>query len=101
LTLAASKFQNDPHIQRNAATSIEEWELTTAKGQRDNLLRAWAKYISGGAKRTTALDCVEQYERIMDVGSGHSAVSARANMGVERGVMGQVNAKEVAALGND
>jgi hypothetical protein len=101
LTLAASKFQNDPHIQRNAATSIEEWELTTAKGQRDNILRAWAKYVSGGAKRTTALDCVEQYERIMDVGSGHSAVATRVNMGVERGVMGQVSAKEVAGLGND
>ena len=70
LALAASKFQNDPHIQRNGATSIEEWELTTAKGQRDNILRAWTKYVSGGVKRTTALDCVQQYEQIMGRGPG-------------------------------
>ncbi|MGH2353824.1 MAG: hypothetical protein ACRDJN_19640, partial [Chloroflexota bacterium] len=101
LALAASKFQNDPHIQRNAATSIEEWELTTAKRQRDNILRAWTKYVAGGVKRTTALDCVEQYEQIMGVGSSQSAVATRANMGVERGVMGYVSAKEAAALAND
>jgi hypothetical protein len=96
LTLAAAKFQNDPHIQRNAATSIEEWELTTAREHRDNILRAWAKYVSGGAKRTTALDCVEQYERIMGVPQQHTAVAGRANMGVERGVMGYHNAKELS-----
>lgn len=101
LALAASKFQNDPHIQRNGATSIEEWELTTAKGHRDNILRAWTKYIAGGVKRTTALDCVQQYEQIMGVSPHHTAVSTRADLGVERGVMGHVSAKEAAALSND
>src|SRR6266542_4846142 len=56
LTLAASKFQNDPHIQRNDATSIEEWELTSAKDHRDDILRAWAKYVAGGIKRTTTVE---------------------------------------------
>jgi hypothetical protein len=101
LALAASKFQNDPHIQRNAATLIEEWELTTAKGHRDAILRAWVKYVAGGVKRTTALDCVEQYERIMGVSPEQTAVVARDNLGIERGVMGYHSAKEVAALAND
>ncbi len=100
LALAASKFQNDPHIQRNAATSIEEWELTSAKHHRDNILRAWTKYVSGGIKRTTALDCVQQYEQIMGV-DGKTAIASRASRDVERGVMGYVSAKEVAALTND
>lgn len=101
LALAASKFQNDPHIQRNGATSIEEWELTSAKGQRDNILRAWTKYISAGVKRTTALDCVVKYEQIMGVNDGHSAVASARTLGKELGVMGRVSAKEAAALSND
>jgi hypothetical protein len=101
LALAASKFQNDPHIQRNGATSIEEWELTTAREERDNILRAWTKYVAGGVKRTTALDCVEQYERIMGVGTEGTAVASRASMGLERGVMGTHTAQEAAALSND
>ena len=101
LALAAAKFQNDPHIQRNGATSVEEWELTTARGQRDNILRAWTKYVSGGAKRTTALDCVQQYEQIMGVGSEQTAVARAASQGVELGVMGYVSAREAAALSDD
>ena len=100
LTLAASKFQNDPHIQRNAATSIEEWELTSAKQHRDNILRAWTKYVASGVKRTTALDCVVQYEQLMGV-DGRTAIYSGANRDAERGVMGYVSAKEVAAMAND
>ncbi|HEX2184373.1 MAG TPA: hypothetical protein VHN78_02560, partial [Chloroflexota bacterium] len=63
LTIACAKFQNDPHIQRHAASMIEEWENTTLpEAHKDNMLRAWAAYVSGGAKRTTALDCVRLYE---------------------------------------
>jgi hypothetical protein len=101
LALAASKFQNDPHIQRNAATSIEEWENTSAKQHKDSILRAWTKYVSGGAKRTTALDCVEQYERILGVGETRSAIASKAMRDVELGVMGYVPAKEAAAMAND
>jgi hypothetical protein len=101
LALAASKFQNDPHIQRNGATSVEEWELTTARGQRDNILRAWTKYVSGGVKRTTALDCVQQYEQIMGLSSEQTAVARAASRDVELGVMGYVSAKEAAALSDD
>ena len=70
-------------------------------GERDNILRAWTKYVAGGAKRTTALDCVEQYERIMGVGTESTAVASRASMGLERGVMGTHTAQEAAALSND
>lgn len=96
LALAASKFQNDPHIQRNAASSIEEWEQTTARRHRDSILRAWAKYVAGGAKRTTALDCVQQYEQILGINPERSAIVQPANAGIERGVMGYTSAKPVA-----
>jgi hypothetical protein len=101
LALAAAKFQNDPHIQRNAASSIEEWELTTARSHRDHILRAWTRYVSGGVKRTTALDCVLQYEQLMGLGPERSAVASTRNLEVERGVMAMVHAKQVAALAND
>ena len=76
-------------------------ELTRTYRQRDNILRAWAKYVSGGAKRTTALDCVQQYEQIMGVSSEQTAVARAASQGVELGVMGYVSAKEAAALSDD
>ena len=87
LALAASKFQNDPHpaqrghLDRGVGLTTAERSGTTSCGP--------GRSTSPGVKRTTALDCVEQYERIMGVGAEGTAVaSPRASMGLERGVMG-------------
>ena len=97
LSICSSKFQNDPHQQRNAATSIEEWELTTATKYRDTLLIAWAKYIAGCIKRTTALDCARLYEERLEGSNGTSSVIASTpRQEQDRGVMGQTLAKPVA-----
>jgi hypothetical protein len=96
LTIACAKFQNDPHIQRHAATMIEEWEHTTLSGRyRDELLRAWACYVSGGAKRTTALDCVRLYEH--NLGAGASLIFTPNGQQHDLGVMGMTLAKPVDA----
>ena len=61
LARGASRFQNDPHIQRFCGSTIEEWEQTTARSQRHWALIALANYLAGSAKRSTALDCAEMY----------------------------------------
>jgi hypothetical protein len=61
LAQCASRFQNDPHIQRFAGSTIEEFEQTTARSQRHWALIALANFLAASAKRSTALDCVELY----------------------------------------
>jgi hypothetical protein len=56
----AARFQADPHMQRNAASSMEEWTHNTI-GRRDLILRAQARYLAGGKKRTLAPDCFEMF----------------------------------------
>jgi hypothetical protein len=68
LAQGASRFQNDPHVQRFAGSTIEEFEQTTAKSQRHWALIALANYLAGSAKRSTALDCVELYREHFPVG---------------------------------
>lgn len=97
LTVAASKLQNDPHQARNAASSIEEWELTTAIGYRDMLLRAWVVYCAGSAKRTTAQDCTRMFERQFGVGPTQSVVASTPGTEQDLGVMGLTLAKPVDA----
>lgn len=94
LTIAAAKFQNDPHIQRHAASMIEEWENTTLPDSyKDDFLRAWTKYVSGGAKRTTSLDCVRMYEQHLGVGS--SVIFTPNSQQHDIGVMGMTLTKPV------
>lgn len=61
LARGASRFQNDPHIQRFCGSTIEEWEQTTVRSQRHWALIALANYLAGSSKRSTALDCAELY----------------------------------------
>ena len=56
----AARFQADPHMQRNAASSLEEWTHNTI-GRRDLILRAQARYLAGGKKRTLAPDCYRMF----------------------------------------
>ena len=96
LTIASAKLQNDPHQQRHAASMIEEWEHTTLPDRyKDDLLRAWTKYVAGGTKRTTALDCVRLYERRLDPGS--SVILTPNGRQHDLGVMGLTLAKPVEA----
>lgn len=60
LAKGSSRFQADPHMQRNASSSIEEYTNNTI-GRRDLILRAWARYLAGGKKRTLAPDCFNMY----------------------------------------
>ena len=95
LTVACAKFQNDPHIQRHAATMIEEWENTTLGDRyKDEMLRAWACYVSGGAKRTTSLECVQMYER--NLGGSSSVIFTPNGHQQELGVMGMTLSKPLA-----
>ena len=54
------RFQADPHMQRNAASSLEEWTHNTV-GRRDLILRAQARYLAGGKKRTLSPDCYRMF----------------------------------------
>ncbi|HUX85803.1 MAG TPA: hypothetical protein VMW65_02275 [Chloroflexota bacterium] len=56
LAKGAARFQADPHMQRNAASSQEEWTNNTI-GNRDLILRAQARYLASGKKRTMSPDC--------------------------------------------
>lgn len=56
----AARFQADPHMQRNAASSLEEFNHNTI-GRRDLILRAQARYLAGGKKRTLAPDCLNMF----------------------------------------
>ena len=94
LVLASSKMQNDPHQQRHAASMVEEWEVTTAgDGARDTMLRAWVKYVAGGAKRTTDLECVRMFEASLGLNS--SVIHTPVHLQADRGVMGLTLAKPV------
>ncbi|HET7769102.1 MAG TPA: hypothetical protein VFN74_10020, partial [Chloroflexota bacterium] len=96
LTISCSKFQNDPHIQRHAATMIEEYELTTlGEKYKDEMLRAWACYVSGGAKRTTSLDCVRMYEDQLSVSPTATVIHTPNSQQNDIGVMGLTLAKPV------
>ena len=96
LTISCAKFQNDPHIQRHAATMIEEYELTTLGPKyKDEMLRAWACYVSGGAKRTTSLDCVRLYEDRLSVSPTSSVIHTPNAHQNDIGVMGMTLAKPV------
>jgi hypothetical protein len=96
LSIACAKFQNDPHIQRHAATMIEEYENTTLGPRyKDEMLRAWACYVSGGAKRTTSLDCVRLYEDRLSVSPTSSVIFTPNGHQKDIGVMGLTLAKPV------
>jgi hypothetical protein len=73
---------------------IEEWELTTAgDSARDTMLRAWVKYVAGGAKRTTDLECVRMFEASLGLNS--SVIHTPVHLQADRGVMGLTLAKPV------
>ena len=66
IAFSASKFQNDPHIQRHCITAFEEYEHNQS-GQRDQIIRAAAKYASRCVKRSLDFAAYDLYrERFAD-----------------------------------
>jgi hypothetical protein len=62
LSYAASKVQNDPHIERLCVSSIEEYRHNSTS-RKDDILRGWTKYLSRGIRRSTDLACFEMFKR--------------------------------------
>jgi hypothetical protein len=60
--LAASHFQDDPHIMRNCTSSIEEWTLSQHP-RRNEILRGWVKLQSRYAKRGGELEALALYKQ--------------------------------------
>ena len=51
IAFSVCKFQNDPHIQRNCISTMEEF-TENRSGQRDTIIRAATKYASHATKRS-------------------------------------------------
>ena len=60
ITFAACHFQNDPHVMRNCASSIEEW-YGNQTSRRDDIIRGYVKHQSRYIKRAKAHECLELY----------------------------------------
>jgi hypothetical protein len=60
ITYAACHFQNDPHIMRNCASSIEEYAANQTS-RRDDIIRGFVKHQSRYIKRTTVHEAMGLY----------------------------------------
>ena len=67
--------------------------MTTATKYRDTILIAWAKYIAGCIKRTTALDCTRLFEERLGKNNGSTVIAASPLQERDQGVMGMTLAK--------
>jgi hypothetical protein len=68
ITYAACHFQNDPHIMRNCASSLEEWS-NNRTSRRDDIIRGWVKHQSRYIKRADVLDCLALYKQYFTPGT--------------------------------
>lgn len=62
LCYAASKVQNDPHVARKCASSIEEYRHNSTH-RKDDILRGWAKYLARAVRRSTDLGCYQLFRQ--------------------------------------
>jgi hypothetical protein len=56
ITYAACHWQNDPHVMRNGASSLEEFKFNKTS-RRDDIIRGYAKHQSRYIKRAQTHDC--------------------------------------------
>ncbi len=61
---AAGIYEGDPHVMRDAASSIEEYEHNST-GRQERILLYWGKYLSHAQKRTLDQDCYQTYRRYL------------------------------------
>ncbi len=60
ITYAACHWQNDPHVMRNCASSLEEYRHNRTS-RRDDIIRGYVKHQSRYIKRALAHDCYGVY----------------------------------------
>ncbi len=61
---AGATIQNDPHIARLCMTSIEEYRHNQTS-RKDDILRAWAKYLARAVRRSNDTSCWELYRQMV------------------------------------
>lgn len=64
LSHAAGIYEGDPHVMRDAASSIEEYERNST-GRQERILLYWSKYLSHAQKRTLEQNCYQTYRRYL------------------------------------
>jgi hypothetical protein len=62
LAQVGATIQNDPHIARLCMSSIEEYQCNSTS-RKDDILRAWAKYLARGVRRSRDTGCLDLYKR--------------------------------------
>ena len=60
ITYAACHWQNDPHVMRNGASSLEEYQHNRTP-RRDDIIRGYVKHQSRYVKRAPTHDCWRVY----------------------------------------
>jgi hypothetical protein len=60
ITYAACHWQNDPHVMRNGASSLEEFRHNRTS-RRDDIIRGYVKHQSRYVKRAPTHDCFHVY----------------------------------------
>jgi hypothetical protein len=60
ITYAACHWQNDPHVMRNCASSLEEFRHNRTS-RRDDIIRGFVKHQSRYVKRAPTHDCYQLY----------------------------------------
>jgi hypothetical protein len=65
ITYAACHFQNDPHVMRNCASSVEEFTRNQTS-RRDDILRGFVKHQARYVKRATNHDAFNLYAHYFD-----------------------------------
>lgn len=64
LSHAAGIYEGDPHVMRDAASNVEEYEQNS-HGRRDRILLLWTKYLAHAQKRTLEQNCYGTYRRYL------------------------------------
>lgn len=62
ITFAACHWQNDPHVMRNCASSIEEYTANQTS-RRDDIIRGYVKHQSRYIKRAKMHECLGLYSQ--------------------------------------
>ena len=60
ITFAACHWQNDPHVMRNCASSLEEYRFNQTS-RKDDIIRGYVKHQSRYVKRAQTHDCYHVY----------------------------------------
>ncbi len=68
IAYAACHWQNDPHVMRNGASSLEEFRHN-ATSRRDDIIRGFVKHQARYVKRAPTHDCYAVYAHYFNAGN--------------------------------